>query len=632
MKRSITGNKNDLNASVFRRGSITLAYGVLCLLTLLFLAACNEFEKPAAEPFFAQAIPPKKQEFRWSNGKLPKSFDPAAAAAAPETDVVRAIFEGLTETDPATLEEVPAVAETWSATSDFKVWTFNLRKDAKWTNGKPVTAEDFVRSWKRLIAKGNKTAYRNLLNNIQGVPVDSASSEMPVTDADGLLLNAAPTPGLPVLPSQQLVSPDTNSNADSGRAPGDSNSNSQRQKQDIKNSESADLGISAEGDLVLKVTLVQPDKDFPKLVANPIFRPVYGEGEGLLEKQLNASIVANGPFKVASVDAAGIVLERSESYWNRDAVKLERVHFVPMESAEKALAAYRSGALDAVTNADFAPLVLKLLTPYDDFRRTTHSALNFYDINYTRAPFSDRRVRQALSNAIEREKLTEGEMEGVTRPALSFLPFGNKTKNKLSQDKEKAKELLDDAGFPDGRSFPVIRLLVNRNDAQQRIARSVARMWKQNLNLETEVIVMEPAEVEAARKAGEFDIVRRGIVLPTSDEAANFMAIFDSAKDSKHVLPAPAKSSLERPSADQAGKEDPTHGEVRRPSSDLRLILNEEDALYELLAIPLYFPMSFSLVRPYVLGFEMNSLDALVLSNVAIDNNWRPKDGTRNPN
>lgn len=629
MKQGIPGNDNDLNDSAFRRRSITFAIGTLCLLSLVFLAACTELEKPAAEPFFAQATPPKKQEFRWSNGKLPKSFDPAAAAAAPETDVVRAIFEGLTETDPATLEELPGVAESWSATEDFKVWTFDLRKDAKWTNGQPVTAEDFVRSWKRLIAQGKKAAHRHLLKNIEGVPADPEGTQISSTDADDLLLNAAPTPGLPLPPSQQLASPPANTNINLGRPAGDSNSNSQRQKQDTAKTETADLGIVAEGDHVLKVTLIQPDKDFPKLVANPIFRPVYGEGEGLLEKGLNASIVTNGPFKVASVDAGGIVLERSESYWNRDTVKLERVHFVPMETAEKALAAYRSGELDAVTNADFAPLVLKLLTPYDDFRRTTHSALNFYEINSTRPPFSDRRVRQALSNAIEREKLTEGEMEGVTRPALSFLPFGNKTKQKLSQDKEKAKELLDEAGFPDGKFFPVIRLLVNRNDAQQRIARSVAKMWKQNLNLETEVIVKEVVEIEAARTAGEFDIVRRGIVLPTSDEAANFMAIFDAATPAKTESSGPAEPLLERPSTDPAGNEDSTPKPL---VTDSRPILNEEDALYELRAIPLYFPMSFSLVRPYVSGFEMNSLDALTLSNVAIDNDWRPKDGARNPN
>jgi oligopeptide transport system substrate-binding protein len=628
MKPSSSGNKSE-KAGVTLRRTFTFTVAAFCLSSFVFLSACTELEKPAAEPFFTQTNPPKKQEFRWSNGKLPKSFDPATASAPPETDVVRAIFEGLTETDPKTLEEVSGVAESWAATDNFKIWTFNLRKDAKWTNGKPVVADDFVRSWKRLIAMGRKAAHGNLLNNIFGVPTGSGVTQISSTDEGDLFLNSAPTPVLPNMSLQQLARP-TNSNANSWQLmTGETNSNSQTEKPGAVKPKTDNLGIVAESEHVLKVTLISPDKDFPKLVANPIFRPVYGDAD-FTGKELNASVVTNGPFKIVSVDSSGIVLDRSDIYWNRDKVKLERVHFVPMENAEKALAAYRAGELDAVTNADFAPLVLKLLSPYDDFRRTTHSALNLYDINSVKPPFSDRRVRQALSNAIEREKLTEGEMEGVTRPALSFFPFGTKTKLKLSQDKEKAKELLDEAGFPDGKDFPVIKLLINRNDTQQRVARSVAKMWKQNLNLETEIIIKEAGELELARKAGEFDLLRRGVVLPTADEAVNFMAIFDGLSDAKEEQPA-VKDEKNRPTEkavpELVRNDDPMPGgddqppEINAPES----VLSEEDALYELRAIPLYFPTSFSLVRPYVVGFEMNSLDALTLSNVAIDSEWRPK-------
>ncbi len=635
MKRSSSGNQSEKAGVTFRR-SFAFALAVLCLLSVVILSACTEIDKPAAEPFFARTNPPKKQEFRWSNGKLPKSLDPAIASAPPGTDVVRAIFEGLTETDPVTLSEVPGVAESWAATDNYKVWTFNLRKNAKWTNGKPVIAEDFVRSWKRLIAMGKKVAHVNLLNNIAGIPAAAGVTQISSTDAADLLLNSAPTPAFPNMPVQQLSARSANANINPGQDRSrESNSNSQTEKQATVKTEGEKLGIVAEGEQILKVTLISPDKDFPKLVANPIFRPVYGDGAEFEGKELNTPVVTNGPFQISSVDSTGIVLDRSENYWNRDAIKLERVHFVPMENAEKALAAYRAGELDAVTNADFAPLVLKLLSPYDDFRRTTHGALNFYDVNSTKPPFSDRRVRQALSNAIEREKLTEGEMEGVTRPALSFFPFGTKTKLKLSQDKEKAKELLDEAGFPDGKNFPVIRLLINRNDTQQRVARSVARMWKQNLNLETEIIVKEAGELELARKTGDFDLIRRGVVLPTSDEAANFMAIFDTipnpkveplslkeAEKNKNVTPPTAEKPVSGPAKD----DNFTTGTGEPPADTApESVLNEEAALYELRAIPLYFPTSFSLVKPYVLGFAINSLDALTLSNVAIDSEWQPK-------
>src|SRR5205814_98939 len=104
-----------------------------------FFSSCSEIQRPQPEPFYSGTIPPTRQEFRWSNGKMPRSFDPARATAAPETDVVRALFEGLTEVDARTLEAVPAAAEKWWASDDQRVWTFQLRKGARWSNGRRVT-------------------------------------------------------------------------------------------------------------------------------------------------------------------------------------------------------------------------------------------------------------------------------------------------------------------------------------------------------------------------------------------------------------------------------------------------------------------------------------------------------------
>ena len=159
------------------------ARSILIVLSVLFSFSCTQLEKPEPEPFFAQTVPPTVQEFRWSNGKLPRSFDPALASAPPETDVVRALYEGLTETDPGTLLEVAGAAESWSSSDDFKIWTFKLRKNAKWSNGKPVTANDFVRAWKRLVKLGDKTAHRSLLSNIVGVPKAGPGGQPSTSDA-----------------------------------------------------------------------------------------------------------------------------------------------------------------------------------------------------------------------------------------------------------------------------------------------------------------------------------------------------------------------------------------------------------------------------------------------------------------
>ncbi len=616
MEMEVRKNNSRQRSNYF--GSLRAFLSVLAV--SLFTLSCTQLEKPEPEPFFAQTTPPKVQEFRWSNGKLPKSFDPALASAPPETDVVRALYEGLTETDPASLQEVAGVAETWSSTDDFKTWTFKLRKNAKWSNGKPVTANDFVRAWKRLIQLGDKAAHRNLLSNIAGVP-RSISEVQASSDAAEKLLrsnsNFNSNQSLPGVPVQRLGQ----SPANVAAKPSPANSNTASPVA-LPAAENVPLGIVAEDDHTLRVTLVMPDKELPRLVANPIFRPIFSNGEEFLGKELNPTFVTNGPFRLAKVEPTGLVLERSENYWNRENVRLERVHIVSSESPEKALAAYRAGELDAITNANFSPLVLKLLSPYEDFRKTTHSALNFYEVNAAKAPFADRRVREALSNAIERDRLTEGEMDGQTRPALNFLPYATATKAKLSQDKDKARDLLDEAGYPDGDGFPVIKLLVNRNDIQQRIARSVARMWKQNLNVDTEVIVKDTAELEKMRKAGEFDLVRRGVVFPTSDEAANFMAIFEI----KPAIPSPPSPQDPKPASGPSATDPlPATPEVKAAESAEPAILTEDDAMYELHAIPLYFPTSYSLVKPYVIGFDMNSLDAVTLSNVTINSDWQPK-------
>ena len=594
----------------------------LCLiLAVSFLASCSELEKPKTEPFYSQTAPPQKKEFRWSNGKMPKSFDPALAAAPPETDVVRAVFEGLTDTNPSNLEAIPAIALSWKASEDFKTWTFYLRKDAKWSNGKTVTAQDFLSSWKRLAEMGAKVSHYKLLQNIVGMPT-GGKEVLPNIEIKEANVFSNPA-------NRNLLDVSRQSNTNTANTstinPLDAEKK-QAEKAEIKQPK---LGVEAVDNLTLKVSLVNADKNFPALVAHPLFRPIYGDGKNFESGKLDASIVTNGAFRIASVGQDGITLDRADYFWNKDKIELERVRFVPTENAETALQSYRAGEIDAVTNADFAPLALKLLEPYDDFHRTTHSALNFYEFNLEKAPFNDRRVREALAIAIERERLTEGTTEGATKPAFGFLPF-DESKNKLTQDIKKAKNLLAEAGFPNGENFPPIRLIVNRNDIQQRIARSVMKMWEQNLNLKTELIVKESSEIEAIVKSGDFDILRRGEVFPVADETANMLAIFPPKVSSEAETTEVSEESQtsenlanSNTAPETLANENPV-AETTVTEED-KTILTEEQAISELPAIPLYFPTTYSLVKPYIQGFEMNTLDAPSLKNVKIDNNWQPK-------
>ena len=605
-------------------------YGLIlsALIAVIFLSACTELKKPESDPFFSETTPPAIQEFRWSNGKFPTTLDPARASAPPETDIVRAIFEGLTEVDPVTLQEISGAAEKWNSTDDLKTWTFHIRKDAVWSNGEPVTAEDFVRSWQRLAQMGERAAHRNLMSNIVGFnKIDAKAPKTRTQNEPDLLLDSLNTSRLPARSGQRVAGPGSQIPANNASPPGQRMASASPAL-----NESVLSGVSAVDGHTLKVDLVLPDKDFPKLVANPVFRPIHSDGRDLEVVENASDLVTNGAFRIATIGSEGLVLEKSPDYWNKSATKLDRVRFVPFENAENALRAYRAGELDAVTNAEFAPLALKLLEPYKDFRRRIHSALNFYEINHLNGPFSDRRVREALAISIERERLTEGELDGATAPASRFLAITRKSEAGLIQDKELARTLLDEAGYRNGENFPVIRLLVNRNDTQQRVARSVAKMWKQNLNLETEIIVKETAEIEEARKSGEFDVIRRGVVLPTADETASFLAIFGSEevldgieKEVDIIIPDFTGTPAPEPSPAAATSRETDESVDYDSGGSFGMILSEDEALYQFHAIPLYFPMSYSLVKPYVTGFEMNSLDAPLLQGVSIDRDWQTK-------
>jgi len=610
-----------------RRFANFLRSGVFARLVVLAAVAlslsCSELEKPKGDVLYAEATPPRKQEFRWSNGKMPKSFDPALASAPPETDIARAVFDGLTDLDTKTLNESPALAEKWESSADFKTWTFHLR-NANWSNGDPITASDFVRSWKRLAAMGEKAPFGYLIDNIVGMrPKKGESATLPE-----MLASPPANHQLPIQPER--VRPQTPAEnqkpAANDTGPIQKSDTEEAGKKKTPAGVGEKIGVEAVSETELKVTLISPDKDFPKLVANPVFRPVFGDGKEFASG-LNPDFVTSGAFHITSAGSDGIVLDRSDSYWNRQAVNLERVRMIPQQNAEAALEAYKAGQLDAVTNAEFAPLALKLLSPYEDFRQTTHNALNFYEFNLERPPFNDHRVREALAIAIERERLTEGELKGSTTPATSFLPFDDQPHEQIEQDVDRARDLLDRAGFPDGENFPTILLLINRNDTQQRVARSVAKMWKDNLNINTEIVVKDAADLETARATGDYDLVRRGLVFPTTDSTASFLAIFppqhEAEKSSEPKETDTSIAGLHLGDKPATAVDNSAHAAPDAARSDPTF--TEDRALFELRAIPLYFPTSYSLVKPYVRGFEINGLDAPSLRDVMIDSNWQPK-------
>lgn len=592
------------------------------LLVIISFTGGGCFLDQEVEPYYGRVVVPRAQEFRWSDGGLPQTFDPALAAAPPDTDAVRAIFEGLTEYDPRSLAPVPGVAARWESSSDNLEWTFHLRQDARWSNGEPVTARDFVNSWQRTLQLGERAPHAKLLENIAGVkqPVDSPSTppSQPTADAE-----ASPN-------ARRTVAAEAN---------GAKRGAKKEEKPEMPTL--APFGAEAVDDYTLRVRLQQPDKNFPSLVAHPVFRPVHKLNSVETSKADASPLISNGAFQLIKSDRGGVVLERAANYWDAQTVNLQRVQFIETRDTESALAAYHAGEVDAVTNAGFEPLALKLLAPYKDFRRATFGALTFYSFNLERAPFNDVRVREALAIAVDRDRISEDKMEGATEPAKKFLPVqmpaeagaGGNSVAPLEHDVARAQRLLAEAGFPGGQNFPRVRLLVNRNDQQRAVAQSVALMWKNVLGIETEVLMKNWEEYEAAVKMGDYDIVRRGVVMQTMDEITNMRMIFDTEAPPVVVAPSesgPSSQPSESPSeagrtgnANQSADAKPV-AEERPTTTPPSLIESEEQALRELPAIPIYFASSYSLVKPYVVGFDANLLDAPSLKHVRVDTNWQP--------
>jgi oligopeptide transport system substrate-binding protein len=388
------------------------------------------------------------------------------------------------------------------------------------------------------------------------------------------------------------------------------------------------VGINALDNYTLRVELVELDRDFASLVAHPGFRPVHVSAE---PGQSLKSPISNGAFQLAGTGIDGVVLQRSSKYWDAASIQLETIRFVPVNDSESALEAYRSGQVDAVSNTALEPLAIKLLAPYKDFRRVPYAALTFYDFNRLKAPFSDARVREALAITIDRERISQDILGGSTVPADRFLPSltgrGNEggaeePNPQFQKNIARARTLLSEAGYPNGEAFPRINLLINRNEQQRVVAQAIASMWKRALGVETSIVAKPWDEYESAMRAGEFDIVRRSVVLPAADEIVSMSLMFDPGQTVEKPVQPPAEDGAtekDMPRPENPVEAPPSQNEPQTPPP----ALTEAEAIANFHAIPVFFASSYTLVKPYVRGFDANLFDAPSLKSVKIDTKWQ---------
>jgi len=379
----------------------------------------------------------------WNLGAEPPTLDPALATDTTSVDVIEQLFLGLTDFDDETMAVIPELATSWEVSEDGLVWAFHLRKDVKWTDGRPVTAYDIEYAVKRTCDPATASDYAYVLYIIKGA-------------------------------------------------------------QEVNTGEITDLnyiGVKAIDDYTIQFALNQPAGYFPAIAGMWIVRPlprwaIEKYGEKWTEPE---NIVTNGAYlltKWAHEDE--IVLEKNPDYFGVDDVQIERVHCVMIVEDSTSMAMYEDGKLDDTpvpledmdrVKAD--PVLSEELTiaPY--------LCTYYYGFNNTKPPFDNPLVRKAFSAAIDRQSLIDYVLKGEQVPATTFsCPgiFGHVPAEEgvgIGYDPDAARKYLADAGYPEGKGLPEVTLMFNTSEGHSKIAQAIQQMWKEVLGVEVNVTNQE---------------------------------------------------------------------------------------------------------------------------------------------
>jgi len=422
---------------------------------LLALASCAKRETPV-ERGNREGVLYK------GSGTEPESLDPHVVRGITEWTIVGSLFEALVAPDPATGRPAPGVAERWEASADGLVYTFHLRADARWSDGGPVTAEDFAYSAQRLLTPA----------------MGSAHAE----DTLMFLRNA-------------------------------------RAFQTGRLADFAQVGVRVIDARTLELTLENPAPFFPEALYQfyPVKRSVVEKFGAMTDRNSTwtrpENFVGNGPFTLAGWrPGQELVAVKSPTYWDAGHVRLHEVHFLPYENPATEETAFRNGQLHLTYGVPLQkipsyhvlnPGALKTVPDFGNY---------FYSVNVRRRPLDDSRVRRALALAIDREALAHRILDGGREPATSFTPPGlgdyRAPAGLVRFDPAEARRLLAEAGFPEGRGFPHLEILIDSREPHRLVGETVQQMWRQNLGVEIGLRNEETRALIASKRAFDFDFVR----------------------------------------------------------------------------------------------------------------------------
>lgn len=399
-------------------------------------------------------------------GPDPEGLDPHCVNGVTAQNVLRSLFEGLIKPHEKTLEACPGVAESWTVSDDGLIYTFNLRKNARWSNGDPLNANDFVFSFQRLLTPS--------------LGASGASSFFVIKNAEKFYTN----------------------------------------KVDF-----SEVGIKAENEFKLIFTLNQPTPYFLSLLMQTAAYPVH---QKILEKYNGAfsrdplwtcsdNFVSNGPFKLKQWKTGESVdVIKNECYWNQSNVHLNGIKFRPISDVATEERAFRRGQLHITENVPYVKIKEYYEKQPDLLKIHPYLGTFYYIFNTHVKPLDDVRVRKALNLALNRNSLIGSDLFQIKhRSTFQLVPEGCQNfrcLNPVIEDAEHARQLLTEAGYPNGENFPHLTLTFNTAEGQIFLATAIQEMWKKELNIDIELVNIEWKVYLQKRRQKDYQIARGGWV------------------------------------------------------------------------------------------------------------------------
>ncbi len=599
-------------------------------------------------------LPPA--DFTFNNSTEIKSVDPATVTGVPEGRIIWAIFEGLCVPDPKTLEPRPGVAERWEISPDGRTYTFHLREDAVWSDGMPVTAQDFVWSLRRFLHPDTAAEYAYEMWYVEGAEAYT-KSQVAVGDEVEIELLTRPAGALPfaagtiIKGKLRAIEPDPRATE---KKPEDAvntyiikiegklrrfrhggGNDAENYKWLLPDFNG--VAIRALDERTLEMKLKSPTPYFLNLLAfyptSPVNRKCL-ETHGAPDWTKPENIVSNGPFKLHTRRLRDRMrLVKSESYWDRAKVKLNSIDALCVESETTGLNLYLTGAVDYVDSVPAAVVPDLLHPPRPDFKPAPYMGTYYYRLNLTQKPLDDVRVRRALSLALNREPIVKYVTRAGQIPAHSFTPPGIKVrsldeKNEYAYDPPRcgeynlteARRLLAEAGFPGGKGFPKLEILYNNHEAHEAIAQVVQSQWKENLGI----------DIRLAKQDWGAD---QGTMRPLQHDIARAAWIGDYPDPNTFLKMMVTGGANNQTGWGNAEYDDLIAKAAAEPDQQQRLEYfqrAERILMDEMPLIPVYYYVSLNMAAPYVKGLYPNIQNVQPLKEVSIDAaekaRFRPQD------